>query len=63
MRDSSVAHRTAAITAGERTAGWGAGIAFEYTQKPRPRHLTMELFEEACNSYFVNDLEDVAGQA
>ena len=26
----------------------------------RPPHLTMELLEAACNSYFVNDREDVA---
>jgi hypothetical protein len=26
----------------------------------RPAHLTMELLEAACNSYFVNDREDVA---
>jgi hypothetical protein len=26
----------------------------------RPRHLTMELLEAACDSYFVNDREDVA---
>ncbi len=29
----------------------------------RPPHLTMELLEAACNSYFVNDREDVASFA